>query len=393
MSETDAPPPSSSEIAGQFITDYYHVLHDEPQNIHKFYKEDSVFSASDPTKGEDQTFTLVGKQDIKQQIHTIGILGQKKPINVVSVHIQDSLFGSVLIVVKGFFGRKAQSPKYFIQTFLLAEQQPSGYYVRNDVLLFYDPAPSPTTPNGSSDAKSHSTTSSTPVEKPKETPPHEEKPVVPEPKPQQITSPEPQTEHKTESVKQESPQSQPAPAPTTTEKKEPIVNDKPKEKSKPLNWAAAVTQGAQEGSVVAAPKPVEPVKPKPQEKKVIKTEPAKDVPLVICARNLPYESTPKQVEDVFKEFGTIKHLELLNGFAFIEYTTSDGAQKALASKGLKVGDRDVRVEPKRPKQDVGRGGKGGDPRNQGRPGTRGGSPSGGYGRGSGGAKSTGGRRN
>ena len=51
---------------------------------------------------------------------------------------QPTLGGGVLLMVKGTITNEtgnAPSPRKFVQTFLLA-QQPTGYYVRNDILRY-----------------------------------------------------------------------------------------------------------------------------------------------------------------------------------------------------------------------------------------------------------------
>jgi hypothetical protein len=76
-------------------------------------------------------------QNINDKIASLGFKKSKVHLSVVDA--QPTLGGGVLLMVKGTItnetGSNAPSPRKFVQTFLLA-QQPSGYYVRNDILRY-----------------------------------------------------------------------------------------------------------------------------------------------------------------------------------------------------------------------------------------------------------------
>ena len=98
--------------------------------------------------------------------------------------------------------------------------------------------------------------------------------------------------------------------------------------------------------------------------------------------NLSFNTTEDQLKTLFSQAGTVVSVALIKdrdtgqskGFAFIEMSTQAEAEQAIKSfNGSTLDNREIRVNPARPKEETGRGGFGGN---------RGGG--GGYGRGGGG---------
>jgi len=149
---------SPATVGKHFIRNYYTVMHDDPQSLFKFYKDDSVYSHGVEMSVEK---TVTGSQvkriaKILQKSHRIDPSHtrmlhslSRKNINdtinslelrnckvvLSSLHAQQTLQGGVLLLVKGTIANDSSSRK-FIQTFVLAPQQPEGYYVRNDIICF-----------------------------------------------------------------------------------------------------------------------------------------------------------------------------------------------------------------------------------------------------------------
>jgi hypothetical protein len=123
---------SPALVGKHFIMNYYTILHDEPLSLYKFYKDDSVYSFG--TEGEPLSpeSTVTGQSNINDKIASLGFKKCKVHLSVVDA--QPTLGGGVLLMVKGTITNDGTSRK-FVQTFLLA-QQPSGYYVRNDILRY-----------------------------------------------------------------------------------------------------------------------------------------------------------------------------------------------------------------------------------------------------------------
>jgi len=142
MSSNESNKLSASDVASQFLMDYYGVLRNNPQEMHNFYKEHSVFSGNDVN--ENEPFHVTGPQQIETKILSLVSSNSKWKLKIETAHAQYTVDDSVLLVVRGNFsyGRETSS-RSFLQTFVLARDSSSGdgdvaFYVRNDVFLFLD---------------------------------------------------------------------------------------------------------------------------------------------------------------------------------------------------------------------------------------------------------------
>jgi RNA recognition motif-containing protein len=85
--------------------------------------------------------------------------------------------------------------------------------------------------------------------------------------------------------------------------------------------------------------------------------------------NLPYTATEEELKTLFEQAGTVTSVAVIKdretgrskGFAFVEMSTSEEAQKAISTlHGQMLGGRDLRVSIARPREEGGnRGGFGG----------------------------------
>jgi RNA recognition motif-containing protein len=84
--------------------------------------------------------------------------------------------------------------------------------------------------------------------------------------------------------------------------------------------------------------------------------------------NLPYTATEEELSSLFGQAGTVTSVAIIKdretgrskGFAFIEMSNSDEAQKAISIlNGRDMGGRDLRVSIARPREEGGGGGRGG----------------------------------
>lgn len=122
--------PSVDSIGASFVSQYYNCLIKDPSKLHKYYKSESRFSY---VNAHGQSFTAHGQDAIKKCLADLQLSECKA--RVCGVECQDSLNGSVIIVVEGFLSNKGSPMKRFIQTFLLAAQT-MGYYVLNDIFRY-----------------------------------------------------------------------------------------------------------------------------------------------------------------------------------------------------------------------------------------------------------------
>ena len=84
--------------------------------------------------------------------------------------------------------------------------------------------------------------------------------------------------------------------------------------------------------------------------------------------NLPYSATEEELSSLFSQAGAVTSVAIIKdresgrskGFAFIEMSNADEAQKAISLlNGRSMGGRDLRVSIARPREEGGGGGGGG----------------------------------
>lgn len=119
------------EVAWFFVEQYYTTLSKNPEKLHLFYGKRSQFVYG--LEAEIANVS-VGRQNIQERIKQLDF--QDCKVRVSNVDSQAS-FDNIVIQVIGETSNKAGDPKKFVQTFVLA-QQPSGYFVLNDILRYID---------------------------------------------------------------------------------------------------------------------------------------------------------------------------------------------------------------------------------------------------------------
>ncbi|KAH7328600.1 hypothetical protein B0I35DRAFT_22394 [Stachybotrys elegans] len=120
---------SKDEVAWYFVEQYYTTLSKSPEKLHLFYGKRSQFVYGLEAEVANVS---VGRPAIQQRISNLDF--QDCKVRVSNVDSQAS-FDNIVIQVIGETSNKAGEPKKFVQTFVLA-QQPSGYFVLNDILRY-----------------------------------------------------------------------------------------------------------------------------------------------------------------------------------------------------------------------------------------------------------------
>ena len=127
------------QIGKAFVIQYYRVLHEHPESLHRFYSSTSTFMH------DDQTKTVIGPDAIAQRIQELAFKQRHIKIRQVECHSTVNL--SVVVQVCGEISTKPivnnqTSPimKRFVQTFVLtpAENCKQKYYVHNDIFQYQD---------------------------------------------------------------------------------------------------------------------------------------------------------------------------------------------------------------------------------------------------------------
>nr|XP_037290547.1 ras GTPase-activating protein-binding protein 2-like isoform X2 [Rhipicephalus microplus] len=124
--------PTALHIGREFVRQYYTVLNKTPLHLHRFYSQDSSFVHGGPEKQE----CAMGQHDIHQRIMQLNFRDCHAKIK--QVDSLTTLGEGVVIQVTGELSNAGQPMRRFMQTFVLAPQQPLKYYVRNDIFRYQD---------------------------------------------------------------------------------------------------------------------------------------------------------------------------------------------------------------------------------------------------------------
>ncbi|ORY69899.1 uncharacterized protein BCR38DRAFT_454803 [Pseudomassariella vexata] len=124
---------SKDEIAWFFVEQYYTTLSKTPEKLHLFYGKRSQFVYGQEA---EVASVSVGRQAIQERIKALEF-GDQCKVRVSNVDSQSSNENIVIQVIGETSKKAGDDPKKFVQTFVLA-QQPSGYFVLNDILRYID---------------------------------------------------------------------------------------------------------------------------------------------------------------------------------------------------------------------------------------------------------------
>ncbi|KAL2016288.1 hypothetical protein VTK56DRAFT_3916 [Thermocarpiscus australiensis] len=119
------------EVGWYFVEQYYTTLSKQPERLHLFYGKKSQLVSG---KEAEVVHVSVGRHAIQEHIRNMDF--QDCKVRISNVDSQGSE-QNIVIQVIGEISNKGGEPKKFVQTFVLA-QQPSGYFVLNDILRYID---------------------------------------------------------------------------------------------------------------------------------------------------------------------------------------------------------------------------------------------------------------
>lgn len=131
---------SPQQIGKAFVVQYYRLLHEHPESLHRFYSTSSTLMHDDPNK------TAVGTEEIAKRIEQLSL--KQRHVKIRQVDCHSTVGSSVVVQVCGEISAPviestaASSPtmKRFVQTFVLAptDQAKQKYYVHNDIFRYQD---------------------------------------------------------------------------------------------------------------------------------------------------------------------------------------------------------------------------------------------------------------
>lgn len=374
-------------IAKSFTKQYYEIIHSKPQQLYRFYKEESNFFHGEEN---ESTETISGGDNIRAKVESLNLAGAKVDLTGGSIDAQKSDNNAVFLVVTGNFTMPGKSSRPFVQSFLLVCQnggktgsQPS-YYVRNSIFRLFGanvPATPPAPPAlvTTSVFEKKETVVESEVEKeaavekqqveveeaaevtseeddaPKAEDNVDASTVTSEPEyvnvsvsseketvaPSASVSSAPETHNEGSVDKQE----EAAPKEVKEIVPEPVVV---KEKVKPASWACLFAGGNAAPTSAPEAAPV-------QEAKVAKKAPVKkesdqndrpsaapgasakasSPPLTLYLCQLPDNVQEAEVRALFEPFGAIKKIDIhgQKGFAFVDFAEASSVKNAMAVKG------------------------------------------------------------
>nr|DAD31470.1 TPA_asm: hypothetical protein HUJ06_010320 [Nelumbo nucifera] len=124
--------PSAQVVGNAFVEQYYHILHQSPELVYRFYHDSSMLSRPEPNGAMSSVTTM---QAINEKILSLDYKDYKAEIQTADA--QDSYENGVIVLVTGCLTGKDNVRRKFTQSFFLAPQD-KGYYVLNDVFRYVD---------------------------------------------------------------------------------------------------------------------------------------------------------------------------------------------------------------------------------------------------------------
>ncbi|EPS67084.1 hypothetical protein M569_07690 [Genlisea aurea] len=362
--ETVATPVSAQVVANAFVQQYYHILHHSPGLVHRFYQEVSRLGRPEEDGSMSCTTTM---QAINEKIMSLNYGDIHADIK--SVDAQESHNGGVHVLVTGYLTEKENIAHKFAQAFFLAPQD-NGYYVLNDIFRYlgdgscnlpsvndgavsvpHDSSPIPVV----EDNLSENSAQSAEVAVAEVYDPPENGTVAYVDEKNEIPVAE-----VTDEVKYDG---------------ERVVESNAKTEEVPKKSYASIVMHLKETAATFSPPLAAARKtpPKNVEHVNVPVEAATDppVPVVepvenennqegadgysIYIKGLPMNATVFSLEEVFKNFGTIKNdgIQVRSNrqqgfcFGFVEFEDASSVQKALEASPVIIGGRQAFVEEKR----------------------------------------------
>jgi Ras GTPase-activating protein-binding protein 1 len=403
----DHSPNNPQMVGNAFVEQYYTMLHQSPELVHKFYLDSSVVSRPGPDGAMSSVTTMKEINDI-----ILSLEYQNYKDEIYSADSQGSYMKSVIVLVTGCLTGNDGSKKQFTQTFFLAPQRDiNGYYVLNDIFRYVDRTESTMIETTDVDEISPTTTV-TPsfVSEPslvaddvlesgnitltesqaatletgliindREVTPLMENGTVPVVVDHPIIS-----SPKAAAVHEETVHQAPAPAPSPTPEALPaqIETLKIQEDAPKKSYASIVNElkGKSTPFMVRAQPPKYVERPRAVEKVQVRTvtppetsapggenvlEPATKGYSIFVA-NLPMDATVEQLHEIFSKFGTIKPDGVrvrsstrgvqgkINCYGFVEFENASSVKSALEVSPILIGNRKAAIEEKRGSSDGGR---------------------------------------
>ncbi|CAJ2664662.1 unnamed protein product [Trifolium pratense] len=365
--------PSPQVVGNAFVEQYYHILHQSPDLVHRFYQDSSLLSRSDSngvmktvttTKAINETIVSLNYEDCTAEIKT--------------ADAQESYEKGVIVLVTGCLTGKDNVRRKFAQTFFLAPQD-KGYYVLNDVFRYIEENDAPQLNSASINVTNENSEA---VHIPKSDDVHPSEHIVEDP----ATSAEGEklnngveVYHPQDNKEEGSVVDEEVVIPPTDLSENDVVTihdstSAVQDDAQKTSYASIVMKSKTASGRVYVPSRaarVASAKSNEQRHAPTKSIPgpeafapssdsapgSSDVPEAeghsIYIRNLPFNATIELLDEIFKKFGRIKHggVQVRSSkhgfcFGFVEFEELSSVQSALKASPITVGERQAVIEEK-----------------------------------------------
>ncbi|XP_057517331.1 nuclear transport factor 2-like [Amaranthus tricolor] len=132
QAESPAASPGAQVVGNAFVEQYYHILHQSPEQVYRFYQDSSVLSRPDSNGVMTSVMTMQG---INEKILSLNYKDYMAEIKTADA--QQSYGSGVIVLVTGYLTGRDNVRKKFAQSFFLAPQE-KGFFVLNDVFRYVD---------------------------------------------------------------------------------------------------------------------------------------------------------------------------------------------------------------------------------------------------------------
>ncbi|XP_074569954.1 nuclear transport factor 2-like [Curcuma longa] len=354
-SSVDRAPLPAQVVGNAFVQQYYLILQQSPELVHRFYQENSKLIRPD-ANGEMSLVTTI--QAINQKVLSMGVVRAETK----TVDAQESLGGGVTVLVTGYLTGADSVKRGFTQSFFLAPQD-KGFFVLNDTFRFVEEDEHQQRNQGFPPQQEQHDPDQTVSEDDDKLNSGE---VYNPPEDGQFVEHEEPKEEVINEVPNSSQGVVVEPTPVTAQE------DMPKKSyasivkvmkhnalaSVPAHMPSKSASVRAESQATTAPSAV-PVTDVPTTNSVSEeTSNAVEAEAdghSIFVKSLPLDATPDQLEQEFKKFGTIKpdgiqvRSHKLQGFCygFVTFEAASAVQKSLEASPIMIGGQPAYVEEKR----------------------------------------------
>ncbi|KAE8730580.1 Nuclear transport factor 2 family protein with RNA binding domain [Hibiscus syriacus] len=356
--------PAPDVVGNAFVHQYYLILHQSPELVHRFYHDSSKLGRPEENGIMSITTTM---QAINDKIIALGY--GEFTAEITSVDAQDSHSGGVLVLVTGYLTLKDKVGRKFTQTFFLAPQD-KGYFVLNDMFRYVDDG---IQESGSQDLVNNSETSLDPE---KDSSPALENHIeqlepFPEEANGQLCNPSEDGDGSNEEEE--------APVAEVVDDSQMVADSNSKIEEVPKKSYASILKVVKENAIHVSIPTHSPVKSSAKSHEQPRSAAPPAAPATVSdsqvssnngvenennldveaegpsiyIKGLPLNATPSMLENEFIKFGPIKsggiQVRSQKGFCFgfVEFEMASSVQSAIEASPINIGGRKAVVEEKR----------------------------------------------